>query len=71
MRLLLTFAALLVVGTTGMTVAWEEAAFAGIGAVVTGLIVLFGTAVALTSAVCLGRIVYRISDRPALPRANE
>ena len=66
MRLLLTFAALLGLGSMGMTFAWAGFAPARHGEATMALAVLLGVVLALASATGLARIVYRISVEPGL-----
>lgn len=62
MRLPITFLVLLLLGSTGMTVAWEQMTTARDGQLEARVIVFLGGGVAFLSVTLLGRIVYQISN---------
>jgi uncharacterized protein (DUF486 family) len=62
MRLLLTFSALLVLGSASMTLSWQGFTVARDGEAGARIVVLVSGAVAFFSLVLLARIVYRISN---------
>lgn len=71
MRLLLTFVTLLLLGSVGMTLAWEDLALARDGELAARLSVIVGWAVAFASLALLARIIYRISRPPRLKEVIE
>ena len=62
MRLLITFVALLALGSAGMSLSWQDFGLARDGEASARIVVLVSGGVAFISLALLARIVYRISN---------
>jgi uncharacterized membrane protein YedE/YeeE len=61
MRVLLTFVALLLLGSAALTLSWEDFTLARDGQAGARIVVFVGAGVGLLSLTLLARIIYRIS----------